>query len=251
MSTFMFAVLSGIIYFLATQRLGYGLTNLMGQPVTLGFILGALLGDPINGLIIGGSINLIYLGVVFTGGNAPSDSALATCIAVPVALQLGLDADTAVTVAVPFGILGAFVDQIRRTSNLIWLHKADKFAELGDEQGIYRCAMLYPTIVAFFIRFIPVFCFNLFGADAVQAILNYLPDFVTTGLSVAGGILPAIGFAIIIMSIGRKELLPYYFMGFFAIKYLGVGTMACAVFGLCIAMVIYFAGNKKGETHNG
>lgn len=245
MSVFAIAVISGLLYFLGTSRIGYSFTTVsLGAPVMLGFIFGCLFGDPTKGLILGGSINLLYLGVVFTGGNVPTDGCLAACIAIPVAFQLGLDVDTAVTIAVPFGILGSFVDQIRRTSNLIWLHKADKFAQMGNERGIYMCSMVYPTIVAFFIRFVPVFAINLFGASAVQTLLTYLPQFITTGLSVAGGILPAIGFAIIIMSIGRKELLPYYFVGFFAIKYLGVPTMACAVFGLCIAALVMF--KKKG-----
>lgn len=247
MSTLLIAVISGLMYFLATSRIGYGLSSSIGAPVTIGFIFGLVFGDPIKGLILGASINLLYLGVVFTGGNVPSDGALAACIAIPVAFQLGLDVDTAVTIAVPFGIMGSFVDQIRRTSNLIWLHKADKYAAEGNEKGIYHCAMTYPTIVAFFIRFVPVFAVTLFGANAVQTILNYLPAFITTGLSVAGGILPAIGFAVIIMSIGRKELLPYYFMGFFAVKYLGVNTTACAVFGICIAALMIYNNSKKGE----
>ncbi|SJZ68309.1 PTS mannose/fructose/sorbose/N-acetylgalactosamine transporter subunit IIC [Anaerorhabdus furcosa] len=247
MSVLLIAVVSGLLYFLGTSRIGYGLSSAIGAPVTLGFVFGLMFGDPIKGLILGASINLLYLGVVFTGGNVPSDGCLAACIAIPVAFQLNLDVDTAVTIAVPFGILGSFIDQIRRTSNLIWLHKADDCAAKGDQKGIYWCAMIYPTIVAFAIRFIPVFVINMFGANVVQTILTYLPQFIITGLSVAGGILPAIGFAVIIMSIGRKELLPYFFMGFFAVKYLNVGTMACAVFGICIAALMYFKSNKKGE----
>ena len=251
MNNVMIAVLSGILYFLGASRLGYSFSTMwIGQPVALGFIFGMFYGDPTQGLIIGASINLLYLGVVFTGGNVPNDSALAGCIAIPVALQLGLDVDTAVTIAVPFGLLGVFLDQLRRTSNLIWLHKGDDYAAVGDEKGIYRCAVVYPTIVAFFIRFVPVFAINLFGASVVQAVLDVLPAFITTGLSIAGGILPAVGFAIIIMSIGRKELLPFYFIGFFAVKYLNIGTMACAVFGVCLAVLIFYAQSKQVKEVN-
>ena len=246
MSTFMIAVISGLLYFLGTSRIGYSLSASFGAPVMLGAVYGLLFGDLATGLIIGGSINLLYLGVVFTGGNVPSDAVLAASIAIPVAFQAGLSADMAVAVAVPFGILGAFIDQIRRTSNLIWLHKGDKYAAEGNEKGIYMCAMVYPTLVAFVIRFVPVFLINLFGADAVQYLVAELPAFITTGLSVAGGILPAIGFAIIILSIGRRELLPYFFLGFFAVQYLGIGTMACAVFGICIALLILF-NDLKGK----
>ena len=250
MNTLTLAIISGLLYFMGTQRIGYGFSTTTGAPVTLGFIFGLLFGVPTQGLILGASINLLYLGVVATGGNVPSDGALASCVAIPVALQLNLDVDTAVAIAVPFGILGAFIDQIRRTSNLIWLHKADKYAADGNAKGVYLCAMVFPTLVAFFIRFIPVFAITLFGANAVETLLTFLPGFITTGLAVAGGILPAIGFAVIIMSIGRKELLPYYFIGFFSIKYLGIGTMATAVFGLCIVAIIFFNFKKKEELVN-
>jgi len=250
MNTLTIAIISGLLYFIGTQRVGYSLAMSVGSPVTLGFIFGLVFGDPTKGLVIGASINLLYLGVVFTGGNVPSDGALASCIAIPVAMQLNLDIETAVAIAVPFGILGSFLDQIRRTSNLIWLHKADKYAAEGNAKGIYLCAIVFPTIVAFFIRFIPVFSVNLFGAAAVETALTYLPAFITTGLSVAGGLLPSIGFAVIIMSIGRKELLPYYFIGFFAIKYLGIGTMATAVFGLCIVALVFFNSKRKEGTDN-
>lgn len=246
MNVLTIAIVSGLLYFFATQRVGYSFAGSFGAPVMLGAAFGLLFGQFTEGLVIGASINLLYLGVVFTGGNVPSDGALAASIAIPVALQLGLDTDTAVLIAVPFGILGSFIDQIRRTSNLIWLHKADAYAAEGNERGIYMAAVVYPTIVAFFIRFIPVFVINLFGAAAVQTALDYLPEFITTGLSVAGGILPSIGFAVIIMSIGRKELMPYFFIGFFAIKYLAINTMAAAVFGLAIAALVYFNDQKKG-----
>lgn len=246
MSSLTIALISGVLYFLGTSRIGYSLSASFGAPVMLGAVYGLLFGDLATGLIIGGSINLLYLGVVFTGGNVPTDAVLAATIAIPIAFQANLSPDLAVAIAVPFGILGAFIDQIRRTSNLIWLHLGDRYAALGNEKGIYLCAMVYPTIVAFFIRFIPVFVINLFGAEAVSYVVNELPKFIITGLSVAGGILPAIGFSIIILQIGRKELLPYFFMGFFAVQYLGINTMACAVFGACIALLLLF-NDLKGK----
>ena len=45
--------------------------------------------------------------------------------------------------------------------------------------------------------------------------LEILPNWVITGFSVAGGLLPALGFAIIIITIRRKDLLPYFFIGFY------------------------------------
>lgn len=234
------ACICGVLYYFGKSKIGYHLTTALGSPILAGLIIGAYMGDIVVGLSIGASIQLIYLGVINTGGNEPSDGELAACIAIPIALKTGLDASAAVAVAVPFGVLGVFLDQIRRTSNSIWVRKADAYAQAGDARGIFRCATIYPSLVAFAIRFIPVFTITLLGLSAVEALLTVLPSWVITGFSVAGGILPAMGFAIIILTINRPKLLPYFFIGFFAVAYLGIPIMAAAVFGACIALLITF-----------
>ena len=50
----------------------------------------------------------------------PSDPALASAIAIPIALGVGMNAEAAVALAVPFGVLGVFMDQLRRTINATW-----------------------------------------------------------------------------------------------------------------------------------
>lgn len=239
------AVLCGVLYYLGTNKIGYTLTTAIGSGLFIGFILGLYFGDVKKGLMIGASIQLVYLGIIATGGNIPADGVLAAIIAIPIALKTGLDANAAVALAVPFGVLGVFLDQIRRTSNSIWVHKADKFAEEGNPKGIFHCAFTYPAILAFILRFVPVFAITLFGSDAVAALLHILPQWVITGFSVAGGILPAMGFAIIIVTIGKASLLPYFFIGFFAVAYLGINTMAAAVFGTCIALLNIFQARDK------
>lgn len=239
------AILCGLLYYLGTQRSGYTMTAPLGSGIFIGLIVGLYFNDVTTGLIIGANIQLVYLGIIMTGGNVPADAALAACIALPIALKTGLDANAAVALAVPFGVLGVFVDQIRRTSNSIWVRKADKYALEGNEKGIFHCAFTFPTIVAFVLRFTPVFIITLFGSDAVAALLDFLPTWVITGFSVAGGILPAMGFAIIIVTIGKATLLPYFFIGFFAVAYLGINTMAAAVFGTCIAMLSIFNAKDK------
>ena len=235
------AAICGVLYFLGKSKIGYHLTTAVGSPIVMGLVMGAYLGDVATGLVIGASIQLIYLGVINTGGNEPSDPELAAVVAIPVAINTGLDGAAAVAIAVPFGVLGTFLDQLRRTSNSIWVRRADACSEKGDDKGIFHCAYTFPALTAFVIRFVPAFAITLFGSTAIEQILAFLPDWVITGFSVAGGILPAMGFAIIIITIGKPKLLPYFFVGFFAVGYLGISTMAAAVFGLCIALISFFS----------
>ncbi len=78
----------------------------------------ALLGNMQTAMIIGAGMQLVYLGVTSTpGGNVPSDPALAACISIPIAVKAGMDPNTAIALAIPFGVIGVFLDQLRRTLN--------------------------------------------------------------------------------------------------------------------------------------
>ncbi|PTY79320.1 PTS sorbose transporter subunit IIC [Heyndrickxia sporothermodurans] len=241
------AILCGILYFLGTSRVFYGMTQALGSPILYGLILGLIYGNVEQGLIIGGTIQLMYLGMIATGGNIPADEALAGIIAIPIALQSNLSTELAVGIAVPFGVLGVLLDQIRRTTNAYWISKADKYVEEKNYKGIFHCAITYPTILVFFLRFVPVFIITLLGANAVEYLIDALPKWVINGFNVAGGMLPAMGFAIILLIIGKKEIMPYFFIGFFAVAYLGINTMGAAVFGTCIAVLIMFNSMNKDK----
>ncbi|GGP10198.1 PTS mannose/fructose/sorbose/N-acetylgalactosamine transporter subunit IIC [Oceanobacillus neutriphilus] len=245
--TLFVAILCGFLYFIGSSRLFYGMTQAFGSPIFYGLILGLVYGKVGTGLAIGATIQLIYIGLVFTGGNMPSDQSLAGIISIPIALQTGMDVNVAVGLAVPFGVLGIFIDQIRRLSNSYWISKAEKYANEMNVKKIFHCAITYPTIVMFLITFTPVFVITLFGANTVQFVIDTLPQGIIDGLSVAGGVLPALGFAIIIMMIGKRSLMPYFFLGFFAVAYLGINTMAAAVFGFCIAALVLFNSLRDEE----
>lgn len=241
------AITAGLCYFIGTSRVGSGTYHSLGSGVWIGMICGLVYGDVARGLLIGACINLVYLGVIAPGGQIPADEVLASSIAIPLALQGQLAPEIAVTLAMPFGLLGVFLDQIRRTTNIYWLHRADHYAAEGNERGIYLCGTWFPLAVSFIIRFIPVFVLQYFGATAIYAVLNILPGWLTGGFSIAGGILPAMGFAIILKTIGNKSLLPYFFIGFFAVKYLEINTMAASIFGACFALISYFSNSQKKE----
>ena len=61
-----------------------------------------------------------------------------------------------------------------------------------------------------------------------------------------GGMLPALGFATTIFMIGKMKYLPLFIIGYFLVQYLQIPTMAAAIFGICIALLITFMG-KDGQ----
>ena len=85
-----------------------------------------------------------------------------------------------------------------------------------------------------------------FGASQVGPLINMIPTQITNGLNVAGQMLPAVGFAIIVQQIGRRSLLPYFLAGFFLQQYSHVPTIAIALAGLFLAYLhITFTSSKK------
>ena len=227
------------------KRQGYGLFSTLKSPLFIGFGLGLLWGDVNTGMIVGASIEMVYLGMVAAGGNIPSDKCLAALIAIPVALQTGVSAEVAVSIAVPLGVIGVLVNNLRRTGNAVFAHKADKYAEEADIKAIWKCATTYALIFGFVLRFPIVFICNLYGADLVQSLLSVIPQWLMNGLTVMGGMLPALGFATTIFTIGKSMFLPMFIIGFFMVQYFEISITGAAIFGVCIALLITFMKDDK------
>ena len=236
MSVLGVAIFMGCYYWFCRLRLGYTLSSALLQPVTIAVFVGLITGDMSNAMKIGAGLQLVYLGVTSTpGGNVPSDPALAGCIAIPLGVAAGMNPETAIALAIPFGVIGVFVDQLRRTTNAIW---ADKYAEKADTKGIMRAAFLYPAIAGFVIRFPIVFIIDYFGVSVAQKLIDILPAWLSHSFEIMGGILPALGFAITLTVIGKKTLIPFFIAGFFAVMYLELDTMAVAIFATCVALLM-------------
>lgn len=221
------AIVTGLWYWFWTGLPGYSLFAVCKQPIIIGTVVGALMGDLEKGIIVGSSIEVVYLGMVAAGGNIPSDKCLAALIAIPI------------------GILGVFVNNIRRTTNAWFAAKADKYAEEANIKGIWRCATLYPLAFGFIFRFPIVFVANLFGATFVEKVLQAIPEWLMRGLTVTGGVLPALGFATTIFVIGKNKYIPFFILGFFIVQYFHIPITAAAIFGICIAFLCTFMKEDK------
>ena len=103
------ALLAALSYFIC-----YGGNWLLGQcmierPIVVGAVTGLLLGDLPTGLIMGASLEAIFMGSVNIGGQISAEPAAATVFAVTFATMQTVDANAALAIAVPIGILSAFV----------------------------------------------------------------------------------------------------------------------------------------------
>ena len=231
------SIFTGIYYWIMKTDVGYAFTHALRQPLVAALWIGLIMGDVKQAIIIGAAVQILYIGLVAAGSNLPADDCLAGL----------MTSAQAITLAVPVGVLGVFLDQIRKTVNVVFVHMGDKYAEDGNAKGIAICNVVLPTILSFFMRFPVPFLANMYGADAVQNFMNSVPTWLTEGFSVAGGLLPALGFALTLFVIGKKQLMPLFFIGYFLVIVSKITVFEAAIFGVCVILLIMTFSNKKAE----
>lgn len=79
------------------------------------------------------------------------------------------------------------------------------------------------------------------GNDAVQALIDAIPDWLTNGLTIATGILPALGFAQLMSILSTKELSFLFFGGFLLSAYLNIPTIGIVAFSLILIGILNMA----------
>jgi mannose/fructose/N-acetylgalactosamine-specific phosphotransferase system component IID/mannose/fructose/N-acetylgalactosamine-specific phosphotransferase system component IIC len=245
------AALIGIGYYMSYAPWWFGTSFLtLYRPLVAGLFVGIILGDPAQGALIGGAINLFYLGFLGAGGTIPSDPGLAGWLGTTIAIVGGLNYAEALAIAVPLGLLGTIVFYVRMTVDSAFAHLADRYAERGWLTGLTVANLVLPQIFLFAITFTPVFLAALKGVPFIVDVIHALPIWVLNGLAVAGGVLPAIGIAMNMRFIFRWPFIPYFFLGYFLIVASNgsLPIVIVAAIGLSVgALHVVFTERAKGS----
>ena len=85
----------------------------------------------------------------------------------------------------------------------------------------------------FLCAFLPIY----FGAEHAKTIIDVLPQRLIDGLGVAGGIMPAIGFAVLLKIMMKNVYIPYFILGFVAAAWLKLPVLAIAAAALAMALI--------------
>lgn len=189
----------------------------LARPVFAGMITGLIMGDLTTGLIIGGSMELTVLGVGTFGGSSRIDANSGTILATAFSVGIGMDPEQAIAaIAIPVASLMIQMDILGRFANTFFAHRIDTKIEEMDYQGIER-NFLMGALSWGLSRAVPVFLALSFGGGFVNSIVNVLNNqllWLGDGLSVAGAVLPAVGFAILLRYLPVKKHMPYLILGF-------------------------------------
>ena len=240
---FVQALLIGLWAGIAGVDMFDGLTHIH-RPIVTGLVVGLILGDMKTGLIVGASLELVWMGMVPLAGAQPPNVVIGGIIGTSIAILGKLDAQAAIGIAVPFAVAVQAAITLLFTAFSFFMHKADKYCEDADTAGIERINYLGLVVLFIFyftIAFLPI----LLGADKAAAIVSSIPTWIIVGLSVAGGIMPAIGFAMLLKIMLKKEYVGFMILGFLLVTYFNLPILGLALLGVCIALYDYFSKNNS------
>jgi PTS system mannose-specific IID component len=226
------AILAG---FITIEYIAFGQFG-FSNPLVSASLVGLVLGDLQTGITVGITLQLIWMGIVGIGAAVPPDVVTGAILASAFAILTGEGAEIALAIAVPVAIAAQTLDIFVRTLQTGLIHWADRLTERGNYKAIERVHLLGLPIT-FLRSFIVVFPAIYFGVDSVKAFISTIPQVVIHGLEVAGGMLPALGFGMLLNMIGASFLLPYFFIGFALATFLDVSLIGVAVIGASAAFL--------------
>lgn len=243
------ALLIGLFAYLGAKRTPwfFGVTggwNMIGRPLVAGLICGIILGDVTNGVIAGAMVQALFIGQITPGGAMPADVNWAAYIGIPLALAAGGSGEQAVALAVPLSMLGLGMFNFIMTINAYFPHWGDKAAAANNSRGV-QMATYCAAIPSFILRFGSAALICYLGTPVTEALLNNLPAIVLHFFEVAGKMLPAIGFAMLLkQSLTQNWMIVLFLMGWVLIGSTTMSVTALAIFALGIAFIYVMAKGK-------
>ena len=185
------------------------------RPLVACTLMGLALGDLTTGIILGGFLELIALGWMNVGAAMAPDSALASTISAVVVIQGHQNIETGIAIAVPLAAAGQVLTIFVRTITVFFQHQADNFAKTANFRGIELMHISGMALQGLRVA-IPTAIVALISSDELTRLLGMIPEQVTIGLRIAGGMITVVGFAMVINMMRSKALMPFFFLGFIA-----------------------------------
>lgn len=228
-----------------------GLVVVTWFPIMVSLFVGLIMGDMETAMVIGGTFQLMSLGVANIGGSSVPNWGLAALVGGYVAIKSTNNIEDAKAVAlavgVPVGMLGIQLDVLAKILNTYVAHWAQKAANAKQFDKMNRILWLGPLIFGLSMA-IPTALCVLFGEQIVTLILNYVPDWVTTGLTVAGNMLPVVGIALLLQVMPAKKYLSLLLIGFVLTAYLSLPIVGVSIIGLTLAYYYFTTTTQKVAT---
>lgn len=245
------AILLGLVAMIGNAEYLFG-TCLLSRPIVMGTLTGIVLGDIPTGVSLGATLELAFMGAFSIGASIPPEMISGTVLGTAFTITTGAGPETALTVGLPVASLVLIAKNIGMVFILPpFVHKADDYAKQGNMRGVALMHFLGGFFGVNLIIGLCVGCGFYAGGSTVEALLNMIPDWVNNGLQITMGLLPAIGFGLLLKMIMNKELACFFLLGFALSVYLKIPTTGIAIFGAIIAIVLTLKSNASALNTQG
>lgn len=215
------------------------------RPLVVSTITGIILGDVVLGLKCGALIELAFAGLTPAGGTQPPNPVLAGFMGTVLAYTTGSSPEIALGLCLPFSFLMQYIILFFYSAFSFFMGKADHYAETADTVGFRKLNLTTMGIVAATYGLVVFLC-TFVAQDAMSGLVNALPEFMTHGLEVAGGILPAIGFGMLLRVMMKAKYIPYLIAGFLMATYIDMSNLLpVALLGTIFALLDYYSAKQR------
>ena len=213
------------------------------QPLVACTLIGLVTGHLEAGIILGGTLQMMALGWANIGAAVAPDAALASvasAILMVIALNGGADQGeaitTAIAVAVPLSVAGLFLTLIVRTLAIPVVHAQDAAAAKGNFAAIEVWQIIAICMQGIRIA-IPAAALCFIPSDAVMGALNMMPAWLNEGMTIGGGMVAAVGYAMVINMMATNEVWPFFALGFCIAAISQLTLIALGVIGISLALI--------------
>lgn len=240
------AILLGIVAFIAQYEYALG-TSLLSRPIVTGLFTGIVLGDVSTGIIMGATLELAFIGSFSVGASIPPDVVTGGILGTAFAITAGAGTETALLLGLPIATLTLILKNVYLGLLIPMMNqKADLYAADGNYKGVERMHLLAGFGLSLMLALVVTISFMV-GSNTISKLLDMIPAFVQNGLSVATGLIPALGFAMLARLLINKQVAPYFFLGFALAAYLELPVTGIAIFGAITAVVVVNLRNIRGQ----
>lgn len=244
--TLLHALLLGLLALVAYCNSCFGSINI-NRPIVTSLFVGLIFGNVPQALIIGATLELVFMGAMAVGASNPPDIVSGGILGTAFALSTGFNTATAVALAVPIATLILMLQNLVYSLVIsLFVHKGDQYAKEGNIKGVEAMHFAGIAVSAVPFAILVGIAFYL-GSPVIEYVLKSIPKFVTNGMTIATGILPALGFALLTKMIMNKKVLPFFILGFLVASYAGISIIGIALFGSLIAYLMVMNEQKQKE----
>lgn len=196
---------------------------MVSRPIVAGPIIGALLSEPLTGLVMGAFIELLWIDRLPMGRYVTPNDSVATVLATAGAILAGQELGSlprelialAILLFLPSAVLARHVDIWIAQSNEKLSQKAADYASRGDMRGLAR-EHKYGLVKTFFGSVLVILVCLIPGVAILAWIFPLLPEKVLRGLSYTYFFIPIVGVAVALSAIKLRGAVPL-FAGIFLI----------------------------------